>query len=115
MARHHSIDYIEITVDDPTRAKDFYGSVFGWKFNDYGPDYVGIQDEDREAGGFSPGDPKEKGPLVILYSDDLDATYEAVKAQGGTITTEPFDFPGGRRFHFQDPAGNDLAVFTETE
>jgi len=108
---HHAIDYIEITVPDVAAAKAFYASAFGWRFTDYAPTYAGIAGEGREQGGLTQGEPKPGGPLVILFSKDLDGTLEAVKAAGGTITAEPFDFPGGRRFHFADPGGNELAVW----
>lgn len=110
---HHAIDYIEITVPDLAAAKAFYGSAFGWSFNDYGPTYAGIQGEAREQGGLCQGDAQRgRGPLVILYSADLETTLKAVEAAGGTITTPPFEFPGGRRFHFSDPGGNELAVWS---
>lgn len=111
---HHSIDYIEINVTEIEAAKAFYGAAFGWKFNDYGPQYAGIQapDGDGEVGGLNAMDkPGRGGPLVLLYSDDLDATRNAVDAAGG-VTQEPYDFPGGRRFHFADPSGNELGVWT---
>jgi uncharacterized protein len=112
---HHGIDYIEFTVSDMAEAQRFYAEAFGWRFNDYGPDYAGIRRGDGEAGGFSVGAPVASGgPLVILYSDDLDDSLARVSAAGGVITHEPFDFPGGRRFHFRDPSGNELAVWTRT-
>ncbi|MEM6296554.1 MAG: VOC family protein [Myxococcota bacterium] len=111
---HHAIDYVEITAPDLAAAKAFYSAAFGWTFNDYGPGYAGIVGETREQGGLAQGEPRGAGgPLVVLYSDDLDATLAAVKSAGGTISTEPFDFPGGRRFHFTDPGGNELAVWSE--
>lgn len=111
--RHHAIDYIEITVTDIGEAKRFYGAAFGWQCTDYGPDYAGIQGDGREAGGFRKGTVVPGGPLVVLYSTDLDATLGAVKDAGGRITQAPFAFPGGRRFHFADPSGNELAVWSE--
>lgn len=109
---HHAIDYIEITVPDVAAARAFYAAAFGWSFNDYGPDYAGICGDGREQGGLAKGDrPAAGGPLVVLYSDDLDATLAAVREAGGRIVKEPFSFPGGRRFHFTDPAGNELAVW----
>ena len=117
MGRHHRIDYVEFTVTDFAVAKAFYGSAFGWEFTDCGDAYVGIRGgtDGREAGGFALGDqPAGGGPLVILYSDDIEATVEAVVAAGGTVSREVFEFPGGRRFHFADPFGNELAVWTET-
>ncbi|MEO0324310.1 MAG: VOC family protein [Myxococcota bacterium] len=115
--RHNRIDYIELTVHDLDVAKAFYTGVFGWGFTDYGPGYSGIQGTPREQGGLSVGEvaaPAKGSPLVVLYSDDLDGTLAAVTAQGGAVETPPFDFPGGRRFHFRDPSGNVLAVWTES-
>jgi len=111
---HHGIDYIEISVTDMAESKRFYEAAFGWNFNDYGPGYAGIQKHGGEAGGLRL-EPKVSGggPLVILYSNDLDMTLAKVREAGGWIATEPFDFPGGRRFHFEDPSGNELAVWSE--
>ena len=111
---HHTIDYIELGVSDLAAAKSFYGQAFGWEFNDYGPNYSGIRDPagDGEVGGLNPAGPTGPGgSLVLLYSDDLDATVAAVEAAGGTITEAPYDFPGGRRFLFADPSGNVLGVW----
>ena len=114
MPRHHTIDYVELTVRDLAAAKAFYADAFGWAFTDYGPAYAGIQGPDREVGGLEQADAvRTGGPLVILYSDDLEASLAAVEAAGGTVSTPPFGFPGGRRFHFRDPSGNELAVWTE--
>lgn len=113
MHTHHAIDYIELTVRDLAAAKRFYQGAFGWVFNDYGPEYAGIQGEGRELGGLhQTADLRQGGPLVILYSTDLDASVAAVKAAGGKIVAAPYDFPGGRRFHFADPSGNELAVWS---
>ena len=111
---HHGIDYIEISVSDIEQAKTFYRTAFDWTFNDYGPTYAGIIKEGGgESGGLAQSDTvTQGGPLVVLYSKDLEATLAGVKAAGGTIVKEPFDFPGGRRFHFSDPSGNELAVWS---
>ncbi|MEM9069192.1 MAG: VOC family protein [Myxococcota bacterium] len=115
MERHHRIDYLEFSVTDLDRAKAFYGAAFGWSFTDYGPGYVGIQGGKREQGGFAKVDSvRTGGPLVVLYSDDLETTQDAVTEAGGTITKGIFEFPGGRRFEFHDPDGNALAVWTTT-
>jgi len=111
---HHSIDYIEIGVEDVAAAKTFYASAFDWQFNDYGPGYAGIRRPDGagEQGGLSGEGPRPRGgPLVLLWSADLDATAEAVVAAGGQIAQGPYAFPGGRRFHFLDPSGNELGVW----
>jgi predicted enzyme related to lactoylglutathione lyase len=111
-ANDRRIDYIEFPVTDVARAKHFYGDVFGWTFEDYGPDYASFHDG-RLAGGFHavpvvrPG-----GPLVVLYATDLEGMRAKVEAAGGTIVGDIHTFPGGRRFHFTDPSGNELAVWT---
>jgi len=111
---HHAIDYIEFSVTDMAAAKRFYAEAFGWEFTDYGPEYAGIQKQDGEAGGLRlQSEVTTGGPLVILYSANLEATLSGVRDAGGRITTEPFAFPGGRRFHFLDPSGNELAVWSE--
>ena len=110
---HHAIDYIEIAVTDVAAAKSFYSSAFGWTFNDYGPEYAGIQGDGKEVGGLRRADEvRAGGPLVILYSDDLEASVDSVSNAGGTIIEPITPFPGGRRFHFADPAGNELAVWS---
>jgi predicted enzyme related to lactoylglutathione lyase len=111
---HHAFDYIEIVARDVAAAKAFYGKAFGWEFNDYGPDYAGIKGEAHEIGGFRKDEKGGGGsPLVVLYSRDLAATLAAIREAGGRIVKEPFSFPGGRRFHFADPSGNELAVWSE--
>jgi predicted enzyme related to lactoylglutathione lyase len=111
MDRHHAIDYIEISVTDVDKAKTFYGAAFGWGFNDYGPEYAGIQGDGKEAGGLRRADGTE--PLVMLYSDDVEATADAVTKAGGTIVEPISAYPGGHRFEFTDPDGNRLGVHTE--
>ena len=113
MHTHHAIDYIEFTVRDMAAAKRFFTAAFGWAFTDYGPGYAGIQGPDGEVGGFREAEDVQRGgPLVVLYSADLEASVEAVRSAGGTIVKEPVGFPGGRRFHFLDPSGNELAVWS---
>ncbi len=115
--KHHRLDYLELPVDDLAAAKAFYGAAFGWEFTDYGPgpDYVGIKggDGEDEIGGFRlDPDATSGGPLPILFSDNLDGSLQAVRIAGGEIAIGPYDFPGGRRFHFHDPSGNELAVWS---
>ena len=111
---HHAIDYIEITVTDVAAAKRFYGAAFDWTFNDYGPDYAGINGTEREVGGFAKG---EVTARRAARGAVLEATRRprsrGVREAGGTLTKEPFEFPGGRRFQFLDPSGNELAVWSE--
>jgi uncharacterized protein len=114
MSRNHQIDYIEFTVKNLDAAKRFYSAAFAWRFKDYGPGYAGIQGPEREVGGLAQSDTQRPaGPLVILYSDNLEASVQAVINAGGAILQAPYGFPGGRRFHFADPSGNELAVWTE--
>lgn len=112
---NHTLDYVELAAPDLSAAHDFYAAAFGWRFNDYGGAYAGIRaaEGDGEVGGLNPeGEPGGGGVLVLLYADDLDATVAGVRAAGGVISQEPYDFPGGRRFHFRDPAGNELGVWS---
>ncbi len=103
---HHAIDYVELPAADLPATRAFYERAFGWRFNEYGPEYAGIQapSGEGEVGGLDgTGVSDRRTPLVLLYSDDLDATVEAVRAAGGTVVNGPYEFPGGRRFHFTDP------------
>ncbi len=113
---HHRFNYIELPATDLTAMKTFYGNTFGWTFKDWGESYVEIIGAGIE-GGFDAASgarkPSNQGALVILYSDDLVATEKAVTENGGRISTELFEFPGGRRFHFTDPSGNELGVWTK--
>jgi predicted enzyme related to lactoylglutathione lyase len=114
---HHSLDYVEIYVDDVPAAKAFYGDAFGWQFADYGDSYAGIQapDGDGEVGGITLGDERGRSPLVLLISEDLDGSVKAVESAGGEVVDGPYDYPGGRRFHFSDPSGNVLGVFQPSD
>ena len=113
MNRDRTIDYIEFTAKDIEATKKFYSQVFGWEFVDYGPAYSSFKDG-RLAGGFQKGNPSPAGTLVVIFVDDLPAAEQRVKAAGGRITKETFSFPGGSRFHFSDPSGNELAVWHES-
>ena len=112
--RDRTINYLELTVRDVAAAKAFYAAAFGWTFADYGPDYASFSAEDAGLdGGFTAGTPTPGGPLVVLYAADLEATQQRVESAGGRVTKPIFDFPGGRRFHFADGCGNELAVWVE--
>jgi hypothetical protein len=105
------IDYVELPAGDLAATKSFYAAAFGWGFTDYGPTYAGFEGAGLD-GGLASGDAASTTvPLVILKADDLEAALERVEAAGGAITAPIFDFPGGRRFHFRDPAGNELGVW----
>ena len=107
------IDYVELNVADIPRAKAFYGGVFGWTFTDYGPEYCEF-DDGRMKGGFTTTAPVRAagGPLVILYTDDLEAALQRLTQAGARIVKPIIAFAGGRRLHFQDPDGYELAVWS---
>jgi predicted enzyme related to lactoylglutathione lyase len=106
------LDYLEMPATGATldRAKAFYSSAFGWAFTDYGPTYAAF-DEGIEGGLQADAAEAPAAPLPVLYSEELEATFAAVQGAGGVILKPIFPFPGGRRFHFRDPAGNELAVW----
>lgn len=117
-AQHHKINYIEFSATDVGKAKEFYGIVFGWKFQEWGAEYVSFDHETAGIdGGFRLANQGESAsgcaPLVVLYSSDLVSTQDAIVAAGGSIVVPTFEFPGGRRFHFSDGLGNLLAVWSE--
>ena len=109
-----TINYIEFNVSDIAQSKAFYGEAFGWTFTDYGPDYCEFSDG-RMKGGFDATLPvRNGGPLIVLYGSDLEGISARITDAGGEIVKPVFDFPGGRRFHFTDPDGYELAVWSET-
>lgn len=113
MSKHHTINYIELTAENIEAVKVFYAKSFGWKFTDYGSEYTAFNDGILN-GGFAKGELKANGgALVILYSENLEESQETVEKNGGTIVNPIFDFPGGRRFHFTDPVGNELAIWSD--
>src|SRR5690554_4969735 len=107
------IDYLELPAEDLEATKAFYSKVFGWVFEDFGPDYCAFNDG-RLDGGFFRSNLRASvstgSALVVIYAEDLEATERRVSGNGGTIVKRIFAFPGGRRFHFADPSGNELAV-----
>lgn len=110
------INYVEMPSLDLSVTKKFFSSAFGWSFVDYGPDYMAIEDAGLD-GGFFTSDQQSTtangSVLVVLYSVNLEETREKVASSGGTIIQDIFSFPGGRRFHFSDPNGNEYAVWSE--
>ena len=107
------IDYVEFPASNIADTKRFYSDVFGWEFTDYGPNYTSFSDG-RLAGGFT-AEAKitASGVLIVLYARELEIIKDKVAKHGGRITKETFEFPGGRRFHFSDPNGNELAVWSD--
>jgi predicted enzyme related to lactoylglutathione lyase len=109
---NEEIDYVELPGGDLTATKAFYADAFGWSFTDFGPEYAGIDGAGID-GGLDATAAAGTPPLVILKADDLEATLARVEAAGAEIVRPIFAFPGGRRFHFRDPAGSLLAVWGE--
>jgi hypothetical protein len=112
--QNRRIDYVEFAATNIEATKRFYTAVFGWEFTDYGPDYTSFRDG-RLSGGFTKVKtaPRKGGPLVVIYASDLEGMLASVKGAGGQVSKEIFSFPGGRRFQFKDPNGNDLAVWSD--
>ena len=112
MREDGKIDYVEFPAADLAATKGFYAQAFGWGFTDYGPQYAAMN-EGLDGGFHADAAEAPTKPLVILYAHDLEAMEARVRAAGGTIVRPIFSFPGGRRFHFTDPSGNELAVWGE--
>jgi uncharacterized protein len=112
----NTIDYIEMPSRNLPETKRFFTALFSWSFQDYGPDYAAF-DDGRMTGGFFASEKTtnvESGaPLIVFYHGDLEKTQKAVVDLGGKITKPIFDFPGGRRFHFQEGGGGEFAVWSE--
>jgi len=107
---HEKINYLEFASRDPAATQAFFSTVFGWRFTDYGPDYTAFDGAGIDGGCASVA---AGSVLVVLYSADLAQTQAKIEAAGGTIVKPIFDFPGGRRFHFTEPGGNELAVWSD--
>ena len=116
MNQHEKINYVELPAKDLPATKAFFQSVFGWSFVDYGPDYTAFSDQGLDGGFFQSdlASSTEKGAaLIVFYSNQLEATLAKVEKAGGSIVRPIFSFPGGRRFHFTEPSGNEFAVWSE--
>ncbi|TKB44639.1 VOC family protein [Thalassotalea mangrovi] len=116
MSNHEKINYLEFPASDLGKVRAFYEQVFSWQFTEYGDTYLAFNDGVID-GGFYQADTQSTqqsgGVLVVLYSTNIGETEQKIVAAGGKISTPVFDFPGGRRFHFKDPNGNELAVWTD--
>jgi len=117
MSEHEKINYLEFPAKDLAIAKTFFSAVFGWKFVDYGPDYTAFFEAGID-GGFFKSDLVVSSlvgsALIVFYSQDLVATQAKIEKEGGKIIQAVFSFPGGRRFHFSDPNGNEYAVWSDS-
>jgi predicted enzyme related to lactoylglutathione lyase len=110
----YRIDYLEFpSADGGLGTRRFFAEAFGWKFIDYGPTYHAIVDAGIDAGIQGAADEAAAAPLAVIHTDDLDRAQRQVERAGGVVTRQQFDFPGGRRFHFREPGGNELAVWVE--
>ncbi|GGG89708.1 VOC family protein [Silvibacterium dinghuense] len=109
------IVYLELPSTNLTELKHFYGSLFGWSFQDWGGDYATMHGSGLEGGLNGHAGSRTKAPLAILETKELEVMQDRVKAAGGEITVPIFAYPGGRRFHFRDPQGNELAVLQADE
>ena len=110
------LNYVEIPVGDIAASRSFFEAAFGWSLTAFGPDYAGTIGPETNGGGSDlglNGDPAEAtpGPLAVIEVDDLEASFAAVEAAGGVIVRPIFAFPGGRRFHFREPSGSEMAVY----
>jgi predicted enzyme related to lactoylglutathione lyase len=110
------IDYIEIPATDLIKTRDFFAALYGWEFQDWGPDYMSFSDGRLDGGLRRAEDPApSSGVLLVFYSNDLERDVARVKELGATISQPIFEFPGCKRFHFVDPAGTEFAMWTATE
>nr|WP_299383675.1 VOC family protein [Allomuricauda sp.] len=112
MINNH-INYVEFKAHDIPQTKAFYQSIFGWTFTDYGPTYTAFSSSGLDGGFELTEDTISNGALVVLYHEDLSHIQEKVIESGGVISKAIFSFPGGRRFHFTDPSGNELAIWSD--
>lgn len=115
MSDNNQINYVEFAARDLTATKDFFQAAFGWVFTDFGPEYCAFSNSGLQGGFYKAPLTSEQdkgGALIVLFSDQLEKTLAKVKSLGGLVTKEIFEFPGGRRFHFIEPSGNEFAVWT---
>jgi uncharacterized protein len=116
MNLHEKMNYVEFPAKDLSATKAFFQSVFGWSFIDYGPEYTSFSDQGLDGGFFQSdlASSTEQGAgLIVFYSNQLEATLAKIEMAGGSIVRPIYAFPGGRRFHFTEPSGNEFAVWSE--
>lgn len=116
MPEHEKIDYLEFPAKDLAKTKTFFQEVFGWSFEDFGPAYTAFSGAGIDGGFFESSQCSSTdngGSLVVFYSRDLEATLAKIKSAGGILVKPIFPFPGGRRFHFTEPSGNEFAVWSD--
>jgi len=111
--KSNHISYIEFKANDLEKIKEFYNKSFDWTFTDYGPTYMAFSDSGLEGGFEKTENEIINGALVVLYHTNLDLIKNKIIKLSGEISKDIFSFPGGRRFHFIDPTGNELAVWSD--
>lgn len=111
--QNHRIDYVEFPAVDLAVAERFYTEVFGWHFKQQNPEYISFNDGRMRGGFFKSTQARPGGPVVVTYTEDLEEVRAKVICNGGLICRQTFSFPGGRRFHFTDPSGNVLGVWSD--
>lgn len=117
MHEHEKITYVEFPSQDIGATKRFFEKAFGWTFQDYGPDYAAFSNAGMDGGFYQSelsSSTADGSALLVFYSEDHEKTKDKVSAAGATIVQEIFPFPGGRRFHFREPSGNEFAVWSDT-
>jgi uncharacterized protein len=118
MNKHEKINYVEFPARDIPATRAFFRQLFGWSFEDYGPEYSAFSDQGLD-GGFYKAELSSTvasgGALLVFYSQDLEDTQARVRQAGGVIVKPIFSFPGGRRFHFTEPSGNEFAVWSDRD
>ncbi len=113
---HEKMNYVEFPAKNLAATKAFFEAAFGWSFTDYGPEYTAFENQGLDGGFFQAdlASSTEKGAaLIVFYSDQLESTLAKVERAGGSILKPIYSFPGGRRFHFTEPSGNEFAVWGE--
>lgn len=116
MNKDGKLNYVEFPAHNLTATKAFFSAAFNWSFTDYGPDYVAFSDQGLDGGFFRAelsSTTATGGALLVFYSADINATLAKIQRHGGTVVKPIFDFPGGCRFHFTEPSGNEFAVWSE--
>lgn len=116
MNEHEKLNYVEFPAKDIAASKAFFNKAFGWSFEDFGPDYVSFSGEGLDGGFFKSelhSSAESGGALLVFYSSNLQETLQKVQQAGGQICKDVFSFPGGQRFHFTEPSGNEFAVWSD--